>query len=412
MNITLLPEQNWLELRSQFPVLQQHISKDVPLIYLDNAASSQMPQSVIDKLVQYQSTMHSNVHRGAHTLAQRATEAFESVRSLIATTFNARPEECIFVRGATEAINLIAHGYGRKFLVSGDEIILTMMEHHANIVPWQMLAASHGITIKVVHLLPDGTLDLDHYQTLFTARTKLVGCIHVSNVLGTINPLEKIIAIAHSYGTYVLVDGCQAAPHLAIDLQALDVDFYTFSAHKMYGPTGVGILYGKEDLLNSMDPFMGGGDMIETVTFSQSTFKATPQRFEAGTPPLLSVVGFGEALKYVHSIGLDQISKREHELTEYALSKLTSIKDLALLGSARDRVGIFSFNLKGINPHDLGSILDQCGIAVRVGRHCAEPLLAHYGLTSAVRASLAFYNTESDIDALCDGLETAREILL
>lgn len=412
MNNTENIESNWAIIRRDFPILDQVLPQGAPLAYLDNAASSHMSTKVIDEISKYATTIHSNVHRGIHTLSQLATDKFEEARALAAQMIGApSPLSCIFVRGTTEAINLVAHGYGRAVLKRGDEIILTVMEHHANIVPWQQLAEERGVTIKVADIFDDGTLNLEHLKSLFSPRTKLLGCIHVSNVLGTINPIREIIDIAHKHKAVVVIDGCQAVAHLPVNVQELNADFYAFSAHKMYGPTGVGILYGKPNLLQKMKPFMGGGDMIDSVSFEKTTYKPPPYRFEAGTPPILSAIGLGAAIKYLNDLGKPAIAQREHELASYLEQRLKEIPNLTIVGRAQHRVGVFSFVMEGFHSHDVGAILDQCGVAVRTGRHCAEPLATRLGYPNTIRASLAFYNTIKEVDMLIEGLQTACDLL-
>jgi len=403
---------NWELVRKDFPILDQTLPQGAPLTYLDNAASSQMPLRVIEEISSYATSIHSNVHRGIHTLSQLATDKFEEARALAAQMIGAGSAlSCVFVKGTTEAINLVAHGYGRAHLKRGDEIILTVMEHHANIVPWQQLAEERGINIRVADIFDDGTLNLDHYKSLFSSRTKLVGCIHVSNVLGTINPIHEIIDIAHKHKAVVMVDGCQAVAHFPVNVQELNADFYAFSAHKMYGPTGVGILYGKPSLLQKMKPFMGGGDMIDTVSFEKTTYKPPPYRFEAGTPPIISAIGLGAAIKYMNELGRPAITQRETELSVYLERRLSEVSNLTIIGKAQHRIGVYSFVVEGLHSHDVGAILDQCGVAVRVGRHCAEPLATRLGQLNTIRASLAFYNTHHEVDQLIEGLRTACDLL-
>lgn len=407
---TLRDQEYWLKIRADFPILTTSLEGGL-LVYLDSAASAQMPQQVLDTLINYQKCLHSNVHRGVHTLSQRATDAFEGARVKAASFINAgKPEECIFVRGATEGINLVAQSWGRKFLKAGDEVILTSMEHHSNIVPWQLLRESLGIVLKVVPIRADGSLNMEVFRSLLSKKTKLVGCIHVSNVLGTINPVAEIIHAAKSVGAVTVIDGCQAAPHIPVDVQALGADFYTFSAHKMYGPSGVGILYGREELLAEMPPFQGGGEMINSVSFEETTFKAPPYRFEAGTPAIMPAIGLGAAIDYLSEIGFDKIRDHERALTSFAISELHRIPRIKVIGSELDRTGVISFLMEGIHPHDVGSILDQCGVAVRVGQHCAEPLMQELGLTGTVRASIGLYTNTADIEALVRGLATVHEL--
>ncbi|MFW5968544.1 MAG: cysteine desulfurase [Persicimonas sp.] len=400
----------WSEIRSEFPVLNQTVEGH-RLAYLDNAASSQMPQTVIDRLTRYQSAEHANVHRGVHSLSQKATDAFEEAREAVRRFLGAgETAECIFTRGTTEAINLVMHGWGRKFVSEGDEIIISALEHHANIVPWQMLRDETGAKLRVLPMSDEGELLLEELPTLLNERTKLVAVSHVSNALGTVNPVEKIIEAAHARDIPVLVDGAQAVPHMDVDVQTLDADFYVFSAHKMCGPTGIGVLYGKRALLEEMNPFMGGGDMIRSVSFEETTYAPIPHKFEAGTPSILSVVGLGAAIEYLESIGMNRIAGREHELLAYGTERLEELDGVRIIGTASNKASVLSFEVEGVHPHDVGTILDTEGVAIRAGHHCAQPVMDRLGVPATARASLAFYNDESDIDQLVGALETVRDI--
>ena len=396
--------------REDFPILKETIYGK-PLTFLDSAASAQKPQAVIDTVANFYSHSYANIHRGIYKLSQEATEAYEQVRNKVAKFINAASrEECLFVRNATEGINLVAQSYGRTFLSEGDEIILTELEHHSNIVPWQLLREEKGIIIKVAPISDEGEVDLKAYRALLTEKTKLVALAHISNVLGTILPVKEMVASAHEAGAKVLVDGCQAAPHIPIDVQDLDADFYVFSGHKVYGPTGVGVLYGKKELLEAMPPWQGGGDMIELVTFEKTTFNVLPQKFEAGTPNIAGVIGLGAALDYLNQFNRQEIEDHEHGLLAYALGRLRGINQLKLIGTAKNKASIISFVLDDIHPHDAGTILDQEGIAVRTGHHCAQPLMERFGLNATIRASFGLYNTRGDVDRLAEGLKKTREI--
>ena len=396
--------------RADFPILQLTVAGK-PLVYLDNAASSQMPQPVIDRLVRYQTREHANIHRAVHYLSETATAAYEAARIKLQRFINA-PEarEVIFTSGTTESINLVAHGWGRQNLQAGDEIILTVLEHHSNIGPWQMLALEKGATIRVVPINDAGELLRDQYEALFNARTRLVSVAHVSNALGSINPVKQMIAFAHARGVPVLVDGAQAAPHLAVDVQDLGCDFYAFSGHKLCGPTGVGILYGRAALLEAMQPFKGGGDMIHTVTFEKTTYAPIPNKFEAGTPPIAAAVGLGAAVDYLNGIGMAAIAAHEHELLRYATEQLAAMPGVRLLGTAQHKAAVLSFAVQGIHPHDVGTLLNQEGVAVRTGHHCAQPLMARLGVVATSRASFAFYNTRADVDTLVAGIRTVQKV--
>jgi cysteine desulfurase/selenocysteine lyase len=396
--------------RADFPVLHQTVNGK-PLIYLDNGASSQVPQVVIDRGSIYLEHEHSNIHRGVHYLSQRATTAYEGAREKVKRFINARESrECIFVRGATEGINLVMHGYGRKFIERDDEILISAMEHHANIVPWQMLCEEKGALLRVIPMNDAGELLLDEYDGLLNERTKFVAITHVSNALGTINPIKEMIAQAHKYGVPVLIDGAQSAPHMPVDVQDLDCDFYTFSGHKMYAPTGSGIVYGKAELLEKMNPFQGGGDMIKSVTFEKTTYAELPNKMEAGTPAIASQIGLGAAIDYLNSIGREQAAKHEAELLRYATERISAIEGVRIIGTARNKASVLSFVIDGIHPHDIGTILDQEGIAVRAGHHCAQPVMQRFKVPATARASFAFYNTKEEIDVLARTIERVIEI--
>ena len=397
-------------IRGDFPVLHQTVNGK-PLIYLDNAASSQVPQVVIDRGSVYLEQEHSNIHRGVHYLSQKATTAYEGAREKVKRFINARESrECIFVRGATEGINLVMYGYGRKFIGPGDEIIISAMEHHANIVPWQMLCEEKGARLRVIPMNDAGELLLDEYDALLNERTKLVGVVHVSNALGTINPVKQMIAQAHKYGVPVLVDGAQAAPHMPVDMQDLDCDFYVFSGHKMYAPTGSGVIYGKAELLEKMNPFQGGGDMIKTVTFEKTTYADLPNKLEAGTPAIASQIGLGAAIDYLNTIGREQAAAHEAELLRYATERVSAIEGVRIIGTAKNKASVLSFVIDDIHPHDIGTILDQEGIAVRAGHHCAQPVMQRFKVPATARASFAFYNTKEEIDVLARTIERVIEI--
>ena len=396
-------------IRDDFPILKQEV-RGKPLVYLDNAASAQKPQVVIDTLSRFYSTSYANIHRGIHWLSERATEAYESARVTVQRFLGAaEASEIIFVRGTTEAINLVAHTYGRTHVRAGDEILISTMEHHSNIVPWQMLCEATGAVLRVAPINDGGELLLDEFEKLLTPRTKLAAIAHVSNVLGTINPIRRIVDLAHRHHVPVLVDGAQAVPHLAVDVQALDCDFYAFSGHKLFGPTGVGVLYGKAALLETMPPYQGGGHMIQSVTFEKTTYNKVPDRFEAGTPHIAGVVGLGAAIDYVRAIGLEAITAYERELLIYAMDRISKIGGVCLIGTAKEKAGVMSFVVDGVHPHDLGTFLDNEGIAIRAGHHCAQPLMSRFGVPATARASLAFYNMQEDIDALAAAIHKSIE---
>lgn len=391
-----------------FPILQQ-TNRGKPLIYLDNASSAQTPRQVIDAISHFYTHDYANIHRGIYELSERATDLYENARDAVAKFINAKHrEEIVFVKGATEGINLVAQSYGRSQLKAGDEIILSEMEHHANIVPWYQLQEQIGIQLKVIPITDEGAIDLSAYQSLFSPRTKLVALSHASNVLGTINPIKEMTVIAHAHHVPVLVDGAQAVPHMPVDMQDLDCDFYVFSGHKLYGPTGVGVLYGKKQLLDVMPPYQGGGGMIETVSFSHITYAKTPHQFEAGTPDIAGVVGLHAAIRYVASLGMEAIYSHEQTLLAYAEEKLLNISGLRLIGTAKPKLAVISFVMKDIHPHDIGTVLDHEGIAIRAGHHCAMPLMERFQVPATVRISLGIYNTERDVDALIDGIKLAE----
>ena len=397
-------------IRQDFPVLRQMVN-GYPLVYLDNAATSQKPQCVIDALVHYYTTQNSNVHRGVHTLSQHATDDYEAARSKVRRFINAAEDhELIYVRGATEAINLVAQTYGRQNIGAGDEIIISGMEHHSNIVPWQILAQENGAVLKVVPFNDDGELLLDEYEKLLGPRTKLVSMVHQSNALGTINPMQTVIELAHSRGVPVLVDGAQSIPHIPIDVQKLGCDFFAFSGHKLYGPTGIGVLYGRDELLEQMPPYQAGGEMIRSVTFEKTLYNVLPHKFEAGTPNIAGSIGLGAAIDYIDSLGMEQIAAYEKELLDYGTDCLSRIGGLKLIGTAKEKGGILSFTLGDIHPHDIGTILDSRGIAIRTGHHCAQPVMQRYAIPATARASLAFYNTKAEIDTLVEGIDRVLEV--
>ena len=395
--------------RADFPILRQLV-RGKPLVYLDNAATTQKPVAVIEALNHYYRLDNANIHRGVHTLSERATAAYEGARETVRRFINARAtKEIVFVRGATEAINLVAQTWGRANVKEGDEILLSEMEHHSNIVPWQMLCQQVGAKLKVIPINDAGELQLDKLDALLTARTRLVGITHCSNALGTINPVREIIEKAHAAGAVVLVDGAQAVAHLPVDVQTLDCDFYVFSSHKLYGPTGTGVLYGKESLLEAMPPWHGGGEMIKYVTFEKTIYNDLPAKFEAGTPHIAGGIGLGAAIDYVTQIGLEAIGAHERDLLTYATQRVAEISELRVIGTARAKSGILSFDLGRIHPHDIGTMLDHQGIAIRTGHHCAMPVMQHYGVPATARASFALYNTRADVDALMAGIRKVVE---
>ncbi|MBD9361201.1 cysteine desulfurase [Methylomonas fluvii] len=398
------------QIRADFPILGETI-RNKPLVYLDNAASCQKPQAVIDSIVHTYSHEYANIHRGVHTLSVRATDKFEGAREKVRAFINAAStKEIIFVRGATEAINLVAQSYGKSQLKAGDEIVISAMEHHANIVPWQMLCQQIGAFLRVAPMNQQGELLFDEFEQLLNAKTKLVAITQMSNALGTINPVEQIIAAAHAKNIPVLLDGAQAIPHMAVDVQALDCDFYVFSGHKIYGPSGTGVLYGKQALLEAMPPYQGGGDMIRQVTFEKTEYAGLPHKFEAGTPAIAEIIGLGAAIDYVTAIGMDKIAAYEAELLDYATQQAEQIKSLNIIGQAAHKGGILSFTLDRIHPHDIGTMLDSLGIAIRAGHHCAMPVMDFYGVPATARASFAMYNTRQEIDVLMQGIKSLIEV--
>jgi cysteine desulfurase/selenocysteine lyase len=397
------------KVRADFPILQRQV-RDKPLVYLDNGATNLKPKYVVDVLSEHLLMGASNVHRGVHYLSEQATMSFESVREKIRKLINARStEEIIFCSGTTLGINIVAKSFG-SFLKAGDEVIISHMEHHSNIVPWQMLREEKGIVLKVAPINDAGELDIDAYEKLFTDRTRLVSMVWISNALGTINPVDHIVKFAHGRDVPVMLDGAQAIAHIGTDVQKLDCDFLVFSSHKMCGPTGVGVIYGKKELLERMPPVIGGGDMIKSVTFERSEYAGLPAKFEAGTPDIGGVIGFGAAIDYLHSIGIEQIRRYEHELLEYGTKRLSEIAGLRLIGTARQKAAVLAFVMDDVHPHDVGSILDQEGVAVRAGHHCAQPVMQRFGVPATTRASLSFYNTREDIDALVSGIMKVKEI--
>jgi cysteine desulfurase/selenocysteine lyase len=397
-------------IREDFPALRQTVHGH-PLVYLDNAATSQKPRAVLDAIMGFYERDCANVHRGVHLLSERSTAAYEGARETIHQFLNAAaPTEIVFTRGATESINLVAQTYGRANLRAGDEVLISGLEHHSNIVPWQMLAEGKGAILRVAPIDDRGEIVLEEYRKLLGPRTRIVALAQVSNALGTINPVREMIAQAHAVGAVALIDGAQAAPHMLVDVRDLDCDFYAFSGHKVFGPTGIGVLYGKASLLDAMPPWQGGGDMIRSVTFEKTTFNDPPYKFEAGTPHIAGAIGLGAAIDYATAIGLDRIAAWEHELLVYGTEALERVPGLRLIGTARRKAAVLSFVLEGVHPHDIATILDGQGIAIRAGHHCAQPVMERFGLTATSRASLAFYNTRQEIDALVEGLGKVREI--
>ena len=396
--------------RADFPILRQRVHGK-PLVYLDNAATTQKPQSVIDAVVRYYAHDNANVHRGVHALSQQATDAYEAARSRVQRFVNARAvDEIVFVRGTTEAINLVAQSYARPRMQPGDEILISAMEHHSNIVPWQLVCEQTGAVLKVAPISDTGELEMEAFDALLGPRTRLVAITQLSNALGTIVPIERIVAAAHAIGVPVLVDGAQAVSHLAVDVRALDCDFFAFSGHKVFGPTGIGALYGKADLLNAMPPYQGGGDMIRSVSFARTEYNDLPWKFEAGTPNVAGAIGLGAALDYVSALGIDAIATHEHDLLAHATQEASRIPGLRIIGTAPRKASILSFVLDGVHPHDIGTILDRGGVAIRAGHHCAMPLMQRFGIAGTARASFALYNTRDDVDALLAGIDEVRRM--
>ncbi len=397
-------------IRADFPILDLKVNGK-PLVFLDNAASSQMPGQVIERWVRYQSSQHANIHRAVHYLSETATAEYEAARRKLQAFIHAKEErEVIFTSGTTESINLVAHGWGRKFLNAGDEIILTTLEHHSNIVPWQMVAQEKGARIRVAPIFDNGELDLDAYEKLFNGSTRIACFTHVSNALGTINPVRDMIAIARKHGVVTLVDGAQAAPHLTVDVQALDCDFYAFSGHKLCGPTGVGVLYGKAALLEAMQPFKGGGDMILSVTFEKTTYAPIPAKFEAGTPPIAAAITMGAAVDYLTAIGMDRIAAHEGDLLDYATAELHRLPGVGIIGTAEKKAAVLSFKIDGVHPHDVGTLLNEDGVAIRTGHHCAQPVMQRFKVPATSRASFAFYNTMAEVDALVASIKRVQQV--
>ena len=396
--------------RADFPILEQRIY-DNPLVFLDSAASAQKPRQVIDAVANCYETSYANIHRGVYYLSERATESFEAARETVRRFLNARESrEIVFLRGGTEAINLVASSYGRAFLGPGDEVILSHMEHHSNIVPWQMLRAERGINLRIAPIDDDGNFLLDEFEKLLTPRTRLVAITHASNALGTMVPIKEVVKRAHAYGAQVLVDGCQAVPHTAVDVQDLDCDFYVFSGHKLYGPSGIGALYAKAKHLEAMPPYQGGGEMILSVSFEKTEYNAIPHKFEAGTPNIAGAIGLGAAIDYVSALGLERIAAHEQAVLEYATRRLSEFNSVRLVGTAADKASILSFTVEGVHPHDVGTVLDRHGIAVRAGHHCAQPVMERFGLAATARASFGLYNGTDDVDALAAAVGKAIEI--
>ena len=398
------------KVRKDFPVLSQTVNGK-PLVYLDNGASSQVPQSVIDRTSKYLSEEHSNIHRGVHYLSQHATTAYEAAREKVKRFINAKEaKECIFVRGTTEGVNLVAHSYGRKFIGEGDEILVSQMENHSNIIPWQMIAEEMGAKVVMIPMNDRGELVVDEYENLLNERTKMVAVTHVSNSLGTVNPVKEMIATAHKFGVPVCVDAAQSVPHFPVDVQDLDADFFVFSGHKMFGPTGSGVMYGKRTWLDQMPPYQTGGGMIRTVSFEKTTFAPIPDKFEAGTPAIAAGIGLGAAIDYINAIDFDAAAAYEHELLEYATERLGGIPEVKIIGTASEKASVLSFTIEGIHPHDIGTILDQQGIAVRAGHHCAQPVMEFFDVPATARASFAFYNTREEVDKLADAVQKVIEV--
>ncbi|MCC6453206.1 MAG: cysteine desulfurase [Acidobacteria bacterium] len=398
------------KIRKDFPVLSREVNGK-PLVYLDNGASSQVPQSVIDRTSKYLAEEHSNIHRGVHYLSQHATTAYEAAREKVKLFINAaEAKECIFVRGTTEGINLVAYSYGRKFIGEGDEIILSAMEHHSNIVPWQVVAEERGAAIRVIPMNERGELIIEEYEKLLNERTKIVAVTHVSNSLGTVNPIKEMIATAHKFGVPVLVDAAQSVPHFPVDVQDLDADFFVFSGHKMFAPTASGVVYGKREWLDKMPPYQTGGGMIRTVSFEKTTYAPIPEKFEAGTPGIAAGIGLGAAIDYLNAVDFNAAAEYEHSVLEYATARLSDIPEVRIIGTAADKASVLSFTIEGIHPHDIGTILDQQGIAVRAGHHCAQPVMQFFDVPATARASFAFYNTKEEVDKLADAIQKVIEV--
>ena len=403
---------NWdvEKVRKDFPVLAREVNGK-PLVYLDNGASSQVPQSVIDRMSKYAADEHSNIHRGVHYLSQYATTAYEAAREKVKRFINAREsKECIFVRGCTEGVNLVANSYGRKFIGEGDEILVSQMEHHSNIIPWQVIAEERGARVVMIPINERGEVIIEEYERLLNERTKMVAIIHVSNSLGTVNPVKEMIATAHKMGVPVLVDAAQSVPHFPVDVQDMDADFFVFSGHKMFAPTGIGVMYGKREWLDQMPPYQTGGGMIRTVSFEGTTYAPIPDKFEAGTPAIAAVIGLGAAIDYINAIDFEAAAAYEYELLEYATERLADIPGVKIIGTASEKASVLSFTIEGIHPHDIGTILDQQGIAVRAGHHCAQPVMEFFDVPATARASFAFYNTREEVDKLADAVQKVIEV--
>lgn len=397
--------------RHHFPLLRQRVNGKA-LVYFDNAATSQKPQVVIDTMMRYYQEENSNIHRGVHYLSERATRTYETARGKVRRFLNASDyREVIFVRGTTEAINLVSQSYGRRNLTSGDEVLISAMEHHSNIVPWQIVCEEKGAALRVIPINDAGEILIDEYQRLLNERTKIVSLVHVSNVLGTINPVKEMISMAHARGIPVMIDGAQAVPHMKVDVQDLGCDFYAFSAHKLFGPTGVGVLYGKRALLEEMPPYQGGGDMIKSVTFERTIYNDLPYKFEAGTPNIAGGIGLGAAIDYIGNLDMRALVSYEHDILEYATEQMSEIKRVRIIGTAREKAAVLSFVIEGIHPHDIGTILDDEGIAIRTGHHCAQPVMQRFGIPATARASFAFYNTKEEVDVFVKGIRKVLEVL-
>jgi cysteine desulfurase/selenocysteine lyase len=411
MTVLAAPALDVERLRADFPILAREV-RGKPLVYLDNAATSQKPRAVIDAVAGYYASDNANIHRGVHYLSEQATVAYDEVRRRVARFLNAGPDEVVFTRGTTESINLVAQSWGRSTLRPGDEILISGMEHHSNIVPWQLVASQTGAVVRAVPLTDAGELDLAAFDGLLTDRTRLLAVTHVSNALGTINPVRWLVSRARERGIVTLLDGAQAVPHLSVDVQSLGCDFYAFSGHKMYGPTGVGVLYGRAELLAEMPPWQGGGDMIESVTLERSTYAAPPARFEAGTPMIAEVIGLGAAMEYLEGVGHAAIGAWEEELLGYATARLRTIDGVSLVGTAREKAAVLSFVVDGVHPHDVGAVLDHEGIAIRAGHHCAQPVMRRFQVPATARASFAFYNTKAEVDALARAVARVRAVFV
>ncbi len=398
------------KIRKDFPILQSSV-KGNPLVYLDNAASSQMPSRVIDRISDYHLTQHSNIHRAVYTLSEEATASFEESRKTVKQFLNAGDEkQIIFTRGTTSGINLVAKSYGEKFLQAGDEVLISHLEHHSNIVPWQILCDKVGAKLKVIPVTEEGEIKFEEYKKQLSSKTKFLSLTHVSNALGTVLPIKEMIKEARQFNVPVLVDGAQGVPHMKVDVQDMDCDFYVFSGHKMCGPSGIGVLYGKEEYLDQMDPYEGGGDMILSVTFEKTLYNKIPYKFEAGTPPIAQAIGLGEAINYLQAIGLNQVNQHEKELLKYATSRLSEISGVTIIGNAKHKAGVISFVMDGVHPHDIGTLLNEKGVAVRTGHHCAQPTMQRFGVPATARASFYLYNTTSEIDQLIDGISEIKKV--